>query len=1043
MNFLRITVRIHIGLAVLMLLPHFAFAQWIPDGAPVCAVAQDQTLQQMASDGSGGAIVVWSDGRTGNGDIYAQRIDENGIPLWALTGAPVCTLASYNQSEPGIVSDGAGGAIVVWSDGRTGNGDIYAQRIDGSGNTLWTPDGVRMSFDLDPQLLVRIVSDGAGGAIVSWRIIPIGAPPYGIGVASVDVNGNVRCCEVSIGNGEGHEMVSDGAGSAIVTWSSNQSGSWDILAQKVDTTGVTPWGPAVSIGYGAMDQLYPQIVSDGSGGVIITWFDRASWNIYAQRINPGGSTLWTANGIGVCTQINDQTNPQLTADGAGGAIVAWQDKRGGGWNIYAQNVDTNGNLLWNPDGIAVCTAAGDQQEIRLVTDGNGGAIATWEDFRAEPNQGIYAQRLDAAGTPLWSTNGIGICTASGDQITPELVPKINGGAIISWTDPRNGDYDIYAQRIYADSCNVSPASLDFGTVTIGSYSEQTFTIENTAGIGTLSGTVHEPCADYSIVSGSGAYSLAPGESRLVTVRFEPTSAGTQLCTVYTGDALCSNVSCTGVGGCQSGVVYVDTDATGNENGTSWTDAFTDLQDALWLAGICSGVTEIWMAEGTYLPTEGSDRSATFALQNGLALYGGFAGTETLLGERDITAHPTTLNGSIGAPVLTDNCYHVVTASNTDATAVLDGFTVSWGYADGVDDDGFGGGLFIENGNPTISNATIRDNHASGGGGMYKDEGSPALDHVTFELNSCDGLGGGLHDFGGSTQLTNVRFLSNTAGSGGGGMHTAGNPFIVNTVFSDNTAGSGGGINTWGSFFSMVNCTFAGNTATSGAGAMSNSFSAPVLTNLIMWGNTAPAIDRYKGTAAMISYSLIQGCGGSGGGWNGAYGTDGGNNIDSDPMFLGDDWPATPTSIYSSSPALNAGDNSAVPGAVTTDLAGNPRIHGGTVDLGAYECQGPATATSTPVAPESFALHPNVPNPFNPATTIHYDVPAGGGNVTLHIYDVAGRLVRTLVDDSQTAGQKTIGWNGTNNTGTRVASGVYFYRMKAPGFTQTRKMVLLQ
>jgi hypothetical protein len=106
--------------------------------------------------------------------------------------------------------------------------------------------------------------------------------------------------------------------------------------------------------------------------------------------------------------------------------------------------------------------------------------------------------------------------------------------------------------------------------------------------------------------------------------------------------------------------------------------------------------------------------------------------------------------------------------------------------------------------------------------------------------------------------------------------------------------------------------------------------------------------------------------------------------------------------------------------------------------------GPATgADDDPAVPKNFALYQNVPNPFNPTTMIRYDVPAGGGNVTLNVYDVAGKLVRTLVDGAQAAGVKTVIWNGSTNRGSRAATGVYFYRLTAPGFEQTRKMVLIQ
>jgi hypothetical protein len=106
---------------------------------------------------------------------------------------------------------------------------------------------------------------------------------------------------------------------------------------------------------------------------------------------------------------------------------------------------------------------------------------------------------------------------------------------------------------------------------------------------------------------------------------------------------------------------------------------------------------------------------------------------------------------------------------------------------------------------------------------------------------------------------------------------------------------------------------------------------------------------------------------------------------------------------------------------------------------------PAVTTDAGAAkiPKAFALYQNAPNPFNPTTTIRYDVPLGGGKVTLKVYDVSGRIVQTLVDAVQSAGQKTARWIGTNERGERVATGIYFYRMEAAGFVKTRKMVLLR
>ena len=131
--------------------------------------------------------------------------------------------------------------------------------------------------------------------------------------------------------------------------------------------------------------------------------------------------------------------------------------------------------------------------------------------------------------------------------------------------------------------------------------------------------------------------------------------------------------------------------------------------------------------------------------------------------------------------------------------------------------------------------------------------------------------------------------------------------------------------------------------------------------------------------------------------------------------------------------------------VTTSVDTNANIVCGTVTslspfvIGA----GSVTAVGGHPVPATFALHANVPNPFNPVTTIAYDVPAGGANVSLAIYDVTGRLVRVLVDEHRAAGTWSVEWNGEDDRGQHVSSGVYFYRMRAGAFADTKKMVLLK
>ena len=151
------------------------------------------------------------------------------------------------------------------------------------------------------------------------------------------------------------------------------------------------------------EQDHPSVIADGVGGAIVTWMDRRSINgdydIYAQRISAGGAVQWTAGGVALCTEAGEQSTPTITSDGAGGAIVVWADFRGTSINdIYAQRISANGTVKWTANGVAICTADGNQSDPKIVPDGAGGAIITWWDQRASATPGdIYAQRISAAG----------------------------------------------------------------------------------------------------------------------------------------------------------------------------------------------------------------------------------------------------------------------------------------------------------------------------------------------------------------------------------------------------------------------------------------------------------------------------------------------------------------------------------------------------------------------------------------------------------------------------------------------------------------------
>jgi hypothetical protein len=228
--------------------------------------------------------------------------------------------------------------------------------------------------------------------------------------------------------------------------------------------------------------------------------------------------------------------------------------------------------------------------------------------------------------------------------------------------------------------------------------------------------------------------------------------------------------------------------------------------------------------------------------------------------------------------------------------------------------GYGGGMINSASNPTVTDCNFTGNEASEAGGMFNDNSSPMVINCAFTDNSATGsIGGGMYNIGSSSPtVTNCTFTGNDANTYGGGM--------------DNRVGSNP---------TVTNCTFSGNSAGSYGGGMYNYQSSPTLTNCILWGNTAPTGPQIHGDNPTVKYSDVQG--GTGQSWFGL------GCIDADPYFV--DVDANDFRLLSDSPCIDAGDNSA-PGLPTTDIAGNPRVWNGIVDMGAYEYFTPPPPTSS-------------------------------------------------------------------------------------------------
>ncbi len=480
---------------------------WQAEGVPL-GVAPFSL--RIASDGDGGVIAAWT---VSSNTIHAQRILANGDPAWTPRGVTVSTGEGL-RLNPALAPDGLGGAIIAWEDSRGGfyysECDLFMQHLDARGSAMWSAGGIVLCDAAGTQYFPTLVSDGAGGAIAAWedsRIPGLPARPHndlyvqrvtGAGARLWEAQGNRMCAGSSYRSMS--VMVADGADGAIVGWWDHRTAEGDLYAQRIDAQGAMMWASDGVIaqvigGY----QRQPSIVADADGGSIVVWSEKAQgkFRVFARRFSPTGVARWPATGV--CSEPSSQFMYQSIPDGGGGVIVAWGDSREDRPGLYAQRFDSTGASRWAGEGVALCTAAGFQSFVRLVSDGEGGAIATWADERSGDNsaQDIYVQRVDRSGTPRWTTDGeriatshypawpaitgdgvggaivawedarnaiyaqaidargiprwrfggIPVCTAAGYQMYPALAPDGARGAIIAWNDTRSGSVAVYAQRL--------------------------------------------------------------------------------------------------------------------------------------------------------------------------------------------------------------------------------------------------------------------------------------------------------------------------------------------------------------------------------------------------------------------------------------------------------------------------------------------------------------------------------------------------------------------------------------------------------------------
>ncbi len=740
------------------------------------------------------------------------------------------------------------------------------------------------------------------------------------------------------------------------------------------------------------------------------------------------------------------------------------------------------------------------EDVRGDQDG----LANFDRVYAWGDQVTLTAPASVGGVPFSNWQVDGVNGVNGDLVAVVVMDHTPGShiAFANYTATPPGDA----------VCSVTPTTIDFGNVPLGSTRDETFTIANVGNGGLVAGTVSESCGEFSIVAGDGDFSLGSGQSHDVTVRFAPTSPGTKNCTIETGTAACSDVTCTGTGvwsinpTVSTPVCTVGQEQYGpriiSDGANGVIIVWNDSRSPVW--GIYAqrldpdGVL-MWAADGALVvPLVQSDALDLVSDGAGGAIVAWGTSDGDIYGQRlDAGGVPQwgasgiplcAAAGNQGGPIgiVSDGAHGAIVTWNDwrdtqnpkiYAARVNGAGTLLWAAGGvnlgigaaaekGTADDGAGGAIAVGYGPAPGYPLVAQHVNASGAllWGLSGVEVAPA-GALGFGSVAADGAGGVVVAFEKGVWPNHDIFAQRLNSSGGrlwspvSGVQLCTNA-STQTYPNLCSDGSGGAIVTWTDYRLTVNGPDIYARRVRGDGSVLWVADGVVISNqtranefreivqddeggaIIAWMDNRNSLTTGQDIWAQRVNSQGQTQWTAGGR---AICVASGNQITprmarqcgcAAVIVWEDSRNVSDPDIYAQQVGCdgNLGDG---------DLGLNCLASGGIGNKPIRPRDEPATSDRGSLLLSVPALYDGIPNPFNPSTRIRYDVPSPGGTIAIAVYDVSGRLVRTLVEAHETPGEKSVTWDGRNNRGEDVSSGVYFCRMTLGSFSQTRKMVLLR